>query len=87
MSKCKCGNYLQYEDNSILNIDNDIIGLYYCDKCNKIFDASILDCDNEYSELNLKEHTKYIKWFSHEYKENKRRVLTENYYQLEYKGE
>lgn len=79
MSNCKCGKYLQYEDNSILNIDNDIIGLYYCDECNKIFDASILDCEYEYSEINSKGYSKYLKWFSAEYKEEKRLKLIHFY--------
>jgi hypothetical protein len=74
-----CGNNLQYEDNSILNVDDDIIGLYYCAKCNKLYDASLLDCDNEYSELDKKEYNKYLKWFSAEYKEIKRQKLIHFY--------
>jgi hypothetical protein len=79
MSNCKCGNNLQYEDNSILNINNDVIGLYYCDKCNKLYDASILNCDNEYSELEKKEYNKYLKWFFNEYKETKRQKFIHFY--------
>jgi hypothetical protein len=79
MNKCKCGNKLQYEDNSILNIDNDVIGIYYCNKCGKLYDASILDCDDEYSELEKKEYSKYFKWFSDEYKETKRQALIHFY--------
>jgi len=79
MKKCKCGNSLQYEDNSILNVDNDVIGLYYCDKCNKLYDASILDCEDEYSELERKEYKSYIKWFSHNYQETKRQKLIHFY--------
>jgi len=79
MSNCKCGNSLQYEDNGILNIDNDIIGLYYCNKCNRLYDASILDCEEEYSEMEKKEYNKYIKWFSDKYKEEKIQKLIHFY--------
>jgi hypothetical protein len=79
MSKCKCGNILQYEDSSILNIDNDIVGIYYCNECNRLYDASILDCEDEYSELNKKEYKRYIKWFSNDYKETKKQRLIHFY--------
>jgi hypothetical protein len=75
MSKCKCGNKLKYEDNSLLNIYDDVIGLYYCNKCNKLYDANILDFEDKYSELSSKEYKKYIKWFSNEYQEIKRQKL------------
>jgi hypothetical protein len=79
MSKCKCRNKLHYEDNSVLNINNDVVGLYYCNKCNKLYDASILDCENKYSELSSKEYNKYIKWFSEDYQESKKQKLIHFY--------
>jgi hypothetical protein len=64
MLKCKCNNELIYEDNSIKTEDGrygEVYPLYYCNKCNKLYDAWELDCEGKYIEV-LDE--KYFKWFN-----------------------
>ena len=63
MSICKCGKILKFKDNSIETKNGkygEVYPLYYCDKCNKIYNAEELDCNGYYiEELNKK----YLKWF------------------------
>lgn len=75
VKKCICGEILKYEDNSIMSENLNVQGLYYCDICHKIYDGDILDCDNEYLELNKQKYKKYINWFSTEYKNKKLKIL------------
>jgi len=60
---CKCGNKLIYTDNSITTENGkygETRGLYYCSKCNIIYDSDMLDLEDEYL---IVKNKKYYKWF------------------------
>jgi len=60
---CTCGNKLIYHDNSIESNNGEngeMHGLYYCNKCDIIFNSDYLDEDNKYVKVRNK---KYKKWF------------------------
>jgi hypothetical protein len=62
-----------FSDNSITHVNyQQMQPLYYCDKCNKIFDGEALDLENKYTELLLQE---YISWFTKENEEYKNKLI------------
>jgi hypothetical protein len=61
--KCKCGEELIFNDNSISEIGCQCYPLYYCYKCNKVWNAYALE-DEENPEYIEETDKIYKKWFT-----------------------
>ena len=65
---CKCGHKLEFNDNSCSVKDYDlsnwpedleIYSMYYCSKCDVVWDGKLLDLEDVYERMN----DKYKGWF------------------------
>lgn len=61
--KCNCGEELIFNDNSISKVGHECYPLYYCIKCEKVWNAYALEDEDDPEFLEEKDE-KYKKWFT-----------------------
>jgi len=61
--KCRCGEKLIFNDNSISEIGHECYALYYCPKCNKVWNGYALE-DEDGLEYVEEIDEKYKLWFT-----------------------
>ena len=61
--KCKCGEELIFNDNSICNVGHQIYPLYYCSECQKVWNGFALE-DEDGMEYIEETDEIYKSWFT-----------------------